>query len=83
MTWNGAIYHQLWKNFQFSFLGPNSLTIVQNGRDAEINGVETDLNYVAGGLTLSAAAAYTDAKTKGNICDVSADDENCSDVRRS
>ena len=29
-----------------------------------------DINYVAGGLTLNAAAAYTDAKTKGNICDV-------------
>ena len=42
--------------------------VVQNGRDAKINGIETDINYVAGGLTLNAAAAYTDAKTKGNIC---------------
>jgi len=78
VTWNGAVYHQIWKSFQFSFLGPNSLTIVQNGRDAKINGVETDLNYVAGGLTLSGSAAYTDAKTKGNICAVASDDENCS-----
>ena len=38
--------------------------------DAKINGVETDVNYVSGGLTLNAAAAYTDAKTKGNICGV-------------
>ena len=47
LTWNGAIYHQIWKRFQFSFLGANSLTVIQNGRDARINGVETDLSYVA------------------------------------
>ena len=68
LRWNGAIYHQLWKSFQFSFLGENSLTVVQNGRDARINGLETDINYLRGGLSLTAAAAYTDAKTKGNIC---------------
>jgi iron complex outermembrane recepter protein len=79
LTWNGAIYHQIWKKFQFSFLGENSLTVIQNGRDAEINGIETDVSYVAGGLTLNAAAAYTDAKTKGNICESILDDEACSD----
>lgn len=78
VTWNGAVYHQIWKAFQFSFLGANSLTVIQNGRDAEINGIETDLNYIAGGLTLSASGAYTDAKTKGNICALAGDDENCS-----
>jgi iron complex outermembrane recepter protein len=79
LTWNGAIFHQIWKKFQFSFLGENSLTVIQNGRDAEINGIETDLSYIAGGLTLNAAAAYTDAKTKGNICESILDDEACSD----
>ncbi|WP_223176491.1 TonB-dependent receptor [Sphingomonas lutea] len=73
--WNGAIYHQVWEKFQFSFLGENSLTVVQNGRDARINGIETDINYTAGGLTLNAAAAFTDAKTKDNICGVAADPE--------
>jgi outer membrane receptor protein involved in Fe transport len=73
IRWNGAIYHQLWKKFQFSFLGESSLTVVQNGRDARINGLETDVNYVHGGLSLTAAAAYTDAKTKQNICAVAAD----------
>ncbi|MEO6198633.1 MAG: TonB-dependent receptor [Sphingomicrobium sp.] len=68
VRWNGAIYHQIWKKFQFSFLGANSFTEIHNGRDATINGIETDVNYVAGGLTLNAAAAFTDAKTKGNIC---------------
>jgi outer membrane receptor protein involved in Fe transport len=75
IRWNGAVYHQTWEKFQFSFLGENSLTVVQNGRDARINGIETDLNYTAGGLTLNASAAYTDAKTKQNICGVAADPE--------
>ncbi len=79
-TWNGAIYHQIWKKFQFSFLGENSLTVIQNGRDARINGVETDMSYVAGGLSLNAAVAYTDAKTKGNICKSILDDEACTDT---
>ena len=69
LRWNGAIYHQDWKDIQFSYLGLNSLTVIQNGRKARINGIETDINYTEGGLSLTAAAAYTDAKTKGNICD--------------
>ncbi len=73
LTWNGAIYHQIWRKFQFSFLGENSLTVIQNGRDAKIDGVETDLLYIAGGLTLNAAAAYTDARTSGAICHSSVD----------
>ena len=74
VRWNGAVYHQIWKKFQFAFLGENSLTQIQNGRDARINGIETDVNYVRGGLTLTAAAAYTDAKTKDNICNLSFDE---------
>ncbi len=80
IRWNGAFYHQLWKKFQFSFLGENSLTVIQNGRDAKISGVETDVGYVGGGLTLNAAAAYTRAKTSGNICESILDDEACSDT---
>jgi len=68
VRWNGAIYHELWKKFQFAFLGANSFTEIHNGKDARVNGIETDFNYVHGGLTLNAAGAYTDAKTKGNIC---------------
>ncbi len=68
LRWNGAIYHQKWEGVQFSYLGPNSLTVIQNGRNAIVNGIETDLNYIQGGLSLTVAAAYTDAKTKGNIC---------------
>ena len=79
IRWNGAIYHQVWKGFQFSFLGENSLTVIQNGRDAKVQGIETDVGYTGGGFTLNAAAAYTNAKTKGNICDSILDDEECTD----
>ena len=66
---NGAVYFQKWKSFQYSFLGENSFTQIQNGPDADIKGIEIDMNYNAGnGFSLSAAAAYTDAKTNGILC---------------
>ncbi len=81
IRWNGAIYHQKWSGFQFSFLGANSLTVIQNGRNASVNGIESDINYVGGGLTLTLSGAYTDAKTKGAICHSSVDTTpNCTDA---
>jgi outer membrane receptor protein involved in Fe transport len=78
LRWNGAAYCQLWRRFQFGFLGTNDLIIIQNGRDAAINGVETDVSYAAGRLSLNAAAAFTSARTKGTICRQSADSsEDC------
>jgi outer membrane receptor protein involved in Fe transport len=79
VRWNGAAYHQLWNDFQYSFLGLNSFTEIHNGSDAKINGFETDVSYTGGGLTLNAAAAYTDAKTKADICSAVDDDDACSD----
>ncbi len=67
---NGAIYQQDWDEFQFSFLGPNSFTVINNGPNARIRGIEADINYSAGGLNLSAAASYTDAETRQNLCAV-------------
>jgi iron complex outermembrane recepter protein len=80
VRWNGAVYHQLWKKFQYSFLGLNSFTEIHNGTDAKINGIETDVSYSGGGLTLNAAAAYTDAKTKHNICFFDSPLADCSDM---
>lgn len=69
LRWNGAIYQQKWEKFQFAFLGQNSFTEIQNGPDAEIKGIETDLTFAPqGGFTLTASAAYTDAKTEQNLC---------------
>ena len=68
LRFNGAIYQQEWKKFQFSFLGQNSFTEIHNGPDARIRGVEMDANLNLGRLSLTAAGAYTDAKTKKNLC---------------
>ncbi len=67
--WNGAVYFQEWKDFQFAFLGENSFTEIQNGPDARIYGIETDATWTpTQGLTINGSAAYTDAKTKQNLC---------------
>ncbi|MBC9032733.1 TonB-dependent receptor [Sphingomonas sp. JC676] len=68
LRFNGSIYQQEWKKFQFSFLGQNSFTEIHNGPNARIRGVEADVNFVSGGLTLTAAGSYTDAKTRQNLC---------------
>ncbi len=69
LRFNGSIYQQNWKDFQYAFLGENSFTQIQNGPNARIRGIEVDLNYaVGGGLSIAASAAYTDAKTRGILC---------------
>jgi iron complex outermembrane recepter protein len=68
LRFNGAIYHQDWKAFQFAFLGANSFTEIHNGPDARINGVEMDLAYNHDGFSLNLGGSYTDAKTKRNLC---------------
>ncbi|MGY4398681.1 iron complex outermembrane receptor protein [Sphingomonas sp. UYAg733] len=65
---NGAIYQQKWNRFQFSFLGDNSFTEIHNGPNARIRGIEMDANLSTGGLTLTAAGSYTDAKTTQLLC---------------
>ena len=66
---NGAVYQQNWDAFQFSFLGENSFTIIQNAPDARIRGVEMDANLGLGPLTLTAAGAYTDAVLRNDLCE--------------
>ncbi len=69
LIWNGAIYQEDWKNFQFSFLGANSLTVVANAGNARVRGLESNLTWVATDhLTLTAAGAYTDARLTTPYC---------------
>ena len=69
LRFNGAIYQQDWRGFQFAFLGLNSLTQIQNGPNARIRGVEADVNFTpVTGLSLTATGAYTDAKTVTALC---------------
>lgn len=65
---NAALYQQDWKHFQFSYLGPNSFTIITNGPNARIRGFDIDAGFNIERLSVNLAAAYTDAKTRQNLC---------------
>ncbi len=41
------VFDEKWKDFQFSYLGPNALTIIANAGQAEIKGMEMDLEFAA------------------------------------
>jgi outer membrane receptor protein involved in Fe transport len=69
LRWNGAIFQEDWKGFQYSFLGANSFTEIHNGPNARIKGIESDISlYPVSGLSLTASGAYLDGKLRGNLC---------------
>jgi len=69
LRWNGAIFVEDWNNFQFLYLGPNSVTVVQNAASAQIKGLETEVEWAAGGgLLLSGGATFLHAVTTANYC---------------
>ncbi len=69
LRWNGAIFREDWNNFQFSFLGPNSVTEIANAGSARVKGGETQVVWaVSGGLTLSANITWLDPHITENYC---------------
>jgi len=69
VRWNGAVFLENWDNFQFSFLGPNSVTVVQNAASAQIKGIESDLEWSVGrGWLLGASATVINAQLTSNFC---------------
>jgi len=69
VLFDGDFYYEDWQNFQFPFLGPNSVTIIANAGDAHIKGLESNLEWLPiDNLTLTAAAAYTEADLATNYC---------------
>ncbi|MEO6103495.1 MAG: TonB-dependent receptor, partial [Pseudoxanthomonas sp.] len=69
VTFNGSVFRQEWKDFQFSILGANGLTEIKNANQARINGAEFDLNWAATyNLRITAGAAFYDAKLTENYC---------------
>ncbi len=69
LQWNTAIYDEDWNQFQFSFLGPNDLTVIENAPEANIKGLETALDWRAtSNLTLNFGGTLTDAKLTRNFC---------------
>ncbi len=69
LAFNGSVFRQEWEDFQFSILGANGLTEVKNANQAQIDGVEMELNWAATyNLRLSGGAAFYDAKLTENFC---------------
>ena len=53
------MFQEDWKDFQFAFLGPNSLTIIVNGGAAKATGVESELQWaVNANFTLTANTTW-------------------------
>ena len=71
LRFNGAVFRQEWDDFQFSFLGENSVTRIANAGQAQVDGVEGDLLWAAtDNLTLSAGFALLDAKLTQAYCGI-------------
>jgi outer membrane receptor protein involved in Fe transport len=69
LRFNGALYRGDWDDFQFSFLGENGLTNVANGGQAELQGIEMDLQWAAtDDLTLYGGMAIQKSEMKGTFC---------------
>jgi outer membrane receptor protein involved in Fe transport len=65
LTLNGAVFYQNWDKFQFSFLGLNSLTVINNGPSADIYGVEVSFAaQMTPDFSVRGGLAYTDAESK-------------------
>jgi iron complex outermembrane receptor protein len=70
LRWNGAVFDEKWKDFQFAYLGANALTIIANAGNAEIRGVESDLEWaVTRSFTLSGSLSILDAKLTQQYCE--------------
>jgi outer membrane receptor protein involved in Fe transport len=69
LIWNGAVFREEWKNFQFAVLGQNGLTDIRNAAQAEITGLETDVSWAATyNLLFIAGGAWYDAKLSADYC---------------
>jgi len=69
LRFNGAIYQDDWKDLQYNFLGPYSVTIILNAAQARSQGLESQIDWVpVEGLTLSAGIALTHARLTSNYC---------------
>jgi iron complex outermembrane recepter protein len=69
LRFNGAVFQENWNDFQFSYLGANSLTEIRNASGAKIRGVEAYMDWAAtAGLTVTLGAALMDPKLTADFC---------------
>ena len=66
---NGALFYQEWKDFQYSLLGTNGLTEVNNAAQARIQGLEADITWaVTDRFQVSGGFAYINSELSENYC---------------
>ena len=71
LRWNGDFFWEDWDNFQFSFLGPNSVTIIVNAGDARVKGWENELEWaVTSNFTVSSSLTLLHAYLTSDYCGV-------------
>jgi outer membrane receptor protein involved in Fe transport len=69
LAWNGAVFHQKWDDFQFSYLGANGLTEIRNAGAAKIDGLEMELQWaMTYNFMLTGGVAFYDAKLSEDYC---------------
>ncbi len=69
LRFNGAIFHEKWSKIQFTLPGANGQNYLLNAPGgAAVYGIEADLAYRMGGLTLSGSGAYIDAHLADPFC---------------
>ncbi|MGG6462466.1 TonB-dependent receptor [Solilutibacter silvestris] len=74
LRFNGAVFSQRWKDFQFSFLGLNGLTEIRNANQAQIDGTEMELTWAATNrFTLSGSIGAYKPRLTQNYCRLAAD----------
>ena len=69
VRWNGAVFFERWDDAQFGVAGPNNITETVNAGEAEVKGIESDVQWAVNDqLTLTASATYLNAELKTNSC---------------
>jgi outer membrane receptor protein involved in Fe transport len=77
VIFNGAVFREDWKDFQFSYLGLNGLTEIRNANKARIEGAEVELQWQANyNFLLSGGFAWYDAKLMEDYCGFNGADGN-------
>lgn len=69
IRWNGALFWENWDDFQFAFLGANSLTQIANAASATVRGLETDVTWaIDPNWTLSGAGSFINSEITSDVC---------------
>ncbi|MGH8173875.1 MAG: TonB-dependent receptor, partial [Rhodanobacteraceae bacterium] len=69
LLWNGAVFQENWKDFQFAILGQNGLTEIKNANQARIRGLETNIVWAVNyNFMLSSGIAWYKSELTENFC---------------